>query len=185
MDDFQLLDGIRHKDSTCYEALIDKYVRYATVVISSVCKNNLSTQDIEEICADVFIKIWESADRISLKSETIKPYLAKIGRNMTINKIRKLAGKEILPLDEDIISTCDDTPADKVISMQNTQIINESINDMDEPDREIFIRRYFFFEKIAEISSKLGMNENTVATKLSRGRKDLKRLLLERGVIYE
>ena len=185
VDDLQLLEGIKDKKAPCYEILIDRYIRYVTVVVSSVSKNNLSTQDIEEISADVFIKIWTNAEKISLKGETLKPYIAKMARNMTINKIRKISNGEILPLDEDIISTSDATPAERVISLQNTQIINESINGLDEPDREIFIRRYFYLEKIAEIAGKLGINENTVATKLARSKKRLKDLLFERGVVYE
>lgn len=185
MNDLQLLEGIKDKKASCYEILIDRYIRYVTVVVSSVSKNNLSTQDIEEISADVFIKIWTNAEKISLKGETLKPYIAKMARNMTINKIRKIDNGEILPLDEDIISTSDATPAERVISLQNTQIINESINGLDEPDREIFIRRYFYLEKIAAIAGKLGINENTVATKLARSKKRLKGLLFERGVVYE
>ena len=185
MEDYELLKGIKGKNVKCYEALIDKYIRYVTIVVSSVGKDTLSAEDIEEISSDVFIKIWTDAHKINLKSDTFKPYLAKVARNMTINRLRKLCKGQVLPLDEDIIWVECGTPEEKIITLENTEIISESIKGMEEPDREIFIRRYFFLEKIGDIARKLGINENTVATKLSRSRKALKKFLMERGILCE
>lgn len=185
MEDHELLKGIKNKNPQSYEALIDKYIRYVTAVVSSVGRDVLTPEDIEEISSDVFIKIWTDGGKIKLISDSLKSYLAKAARNMTINRLRKLNKGQYLPLEEDIIFLEDESPAEKVISLENSEVINESINSMGEPDREIFIRRYFFLEKVADIARKLGINENTVATKLSRSRKALKSLLMERGVFYE
>jgi RNA polymerase sigma-70 factor (ECF subfamily) len=185
MEDYELLKGIKNKNVKCYEALIDKYIRYVTVVVSSVGKDTLTAEDIEEISSDVFIKIWTDGHKIDLKSDTFKPYLAKVARNMTINKLRKLNKGKVLPIDEDIILIDHGTPADNIITLENAEIISTSIKEMEEPDREIFIRRYFFLEKVIDIAGKLGINENTVATKLSRCRKALKKSLIERGVLCE
>jgi RNA polymerase sigma-70 factor, ECF subfamily len=182
MDDVKLLQGIKAKKPACYEALIDRYISYVTVVVSSVAKDSLSSADIEEISSDVFIKIWTDGHKISLQGETLKPYLAKIARNMTINKLRKTQRYEVLPLNEDIITASGDGTENEVINLEDTRVINETVNSLGEPDKEIFIRRYFYLEKVTEIAQRLEINENTVATKLSRARKYLKSQLIERGV---
>jgi len=177
-----LLKGIKAQKPSCYEALIDKYIAYVTVVVSSVARESLSCADIEEISSDVFIKIWTDAQKISLRGESLKPYLAQIARNMAINKIRAARRQEVLPLNEDVVIASEDMPEDEVISLEKTRIINETVGSLGEPDKEIFIRRYFYLEKVNEIAVKLDINENTVATKLYRARAFLKNKLTERGV---
>ena len=46
-----------------------------------------------------------------------------------------------------------------------------------EPDNEIFIRFYKFDEKLKEISKATGLNISTIKTKLSRGKRKLKKIL--------
>lgn len=67
----------------------------------------------------------------------------------------------------------------------NNKIIHESINNMDEPDKSIFILRYFYFEKIKDISFKLNLPSKKVENSLYRGKNKLKKSLLEGGIIYE
>ena len=47
-----------------------------------------------------------------------------------------------------------------------------------EPDSEIFVRRYKFDEKIKDISKAMGLNISTVKTRLSRGKRKLRKMLL-------
>ena len=54
---------------------------------------------------------------------------------------------------------------------------------MDPPDREIFLRKYYLLQSSKEIAAALGMAENTVNTRLSRGRERLRRQLQQKGVI--
>lgn len=56
------------------------------------------------------------------------------------------------------------------------------IQELGEPDREIFMRYYYYEEKISKISKNMGINISTIKTKLARGRKRLKEVLeLRRG----
>ena len=48
---------------------------------------------------------------------------------------------------------------------------------MPEPDREIFLRHYFYRQGVAGIALALDMNVNTVKTRLRRGRESLRRAL--------
>ena len=65
-------------------------------------------------------------------------------------------------------------------------VLDLHIHDLDflryalgEPDREIFQRYYFFYQKTEEIAKSLGLKDTTVRTKLARGRKRLKEYLTE------
>ena len=50
---------------------------------------------------------------------------------------------------------------------------------MEPTDREIFLRFYFYCQKISQIAAAMELKENTVKSRLSRGREKLKASLLE------
>ena len=49
--------------------------------------------------------------------------------------------------------------------------------ELGEPDSEIFVRCYKFDEKIKDISKAMGLNISTVKTRLSRGKRKLRKML--------
>lgn len=53
----------------------------------------------------------------------------------------------------------------------------ETVMSLGEPDSEIFVRRYKFDEKIKNISKAMGLNISTVKTRLSRGKRKLRKML--------
>ena len=53
----------------------------------------------------------------------------------------------------------------------------EPVMSLGEPDSEIFVRRYKFDEKIKDISKAMGLNISTVKTRLSRGKRKLRKML--------
>lgn len=53
----------------------------------------------------------------------------------------------------------------------------ETVMSLGEPDSEIFVRRYKFDEKIKDISKAMELNISTVKTRLSRGKRKLRKML--------
>ena len=64
------------------------------------------------------------------------------------------------------------------------QSIRSFVRSLPERDGNIFVRRYFFTEPIAEIASRYQMSTNNVMVNLSRTRKKLKAYLEKEG-LYE
>ena len=179
----ELLEGLKQDDLACYEQLIDRYSSYVVAVVSKVADGQLGHGDIEELCADVFIKLWDKRKSLTIGEGKLKAYIAALARNKTINLL-KVKGKGIsIPLEEDFIDYT--SPESEVLRQEESQLVNEVIATLPEPDREIFIRRYFYMEKVVDISRRLGINVATVGTKLFRSKKKLEATLRERGVSYE
>lgn len=183
MDEKKMLEGIRASQVASYELLIDQYAPYIARVVMKVSSNQLNKEDMEEVCADVFVKLWESRHTLTIKEGSLKAYLGAMARNKALNKIRGLGSHEILPLEEDAIEY--ETPENTLMSKESDYLINKLVSTLPEPDREIFIRRYFYMEKLAEIAKHVGINPATVGTKLFRGKKKLEQLLKEVGERYE
>lgn len=97
-----------------------------------------------------------------------------------MNKLRS-KGKDMQcgELMEDILS-CGDIEND----MENAEqlaIISDGLERLSKQDKEIFIRFYYYGERLAAISGKMGITENACKTRLSRTRKKLREYLAERG----
>lgn len=171
--DQELLGRVGQKDGKSLKVLMDRYSRYVAAVIVHVSGNKLPYQDVEEICSDVFIKIWENSARIVPECDTLKPYLAAAARNMTINMLKRLHDFTDIQ-DLEIGSGKDDMEA---VVFENS--VNTAVCTLKQPDRELFVDRYFYSWPLKELAEKFGLNRNTVATKLLRARKTVAKKLKE------
>ena len=184
MWDLSLIRGIKNGNQKSLEKLIDKYYNYIFTIVYNIVGKFMATEDIEEICADVFVPLWNNSDNIDLTYKEIKPYIAAIARNTAKNRLKAIKGID-LPLDEEIIIIDSNEVEKEVLHDELSQILNECISNLKEPDREIIVRYYFFYEKVKDIADKLNINESTVKTKLFRSRDKLKNMIMERGFCDE
>lgn len=181
--DKDIIENLQTNDEQGYEMMIDKYTSYVSTIVYNMTHTILSVSDMEELVADVFFKIWLS--RSTLKGESLKGILIVTSRNICIDAFKKNK-KLFVPLDDDAIQI---TSKDNIHSIQeqNEQmnIVNQNIEKFEEPDKEIFIRFYYFGEKINQIAEFLKLNSSTVKTKLRRGKERLCKALNEGGYYYE
>lgn len=157
--------------------------------VKTICKNILydcCNEDIEESISDTFFKLWKNVDKFKEeKGTTLKSYIYAIARNTALDKRRKLKNNSlILSIEEDSLGVSvnmEDDYSKKI----NNEVIRKTINNMDEPDKSIFILRYFYFEKIKDIATKLNLTPKKVENCLYRSKKNLKKNLIDGGIIHE
>lgn len=164
-----------------FEKIIEGYTAYVVTVISKVAKERLNREDIEELASDVFAKLWERKNELNIQEGKEKAYIGASARNHTLNLLKKRGLLSTIPLEEDVISD-NATPEKVLLEEEEATTIRQVIESLPEPDDEIFIRRYFYFEKIIDIARALNMQEQTVTTKLHRGKQKLAKLFKERGI---
>lgn len=181
MNDHELLALLLNNPTKGVLALIKQYGGYAKAIIVRVGVSN--KQDIEECIADVFAKLWQAKNIIDLEKGSLKGYISMISRNLAVNKVkRQQRVGNLLPIEELEIGV-DVDMEQEFANKQNARLVNEVVEMLGEPDREIFIRRYFFYEQIKTIAEHLGLAPKAVENKLYTGKKHLKETLLERGII--
>jgi len=177
MNDCDLLQGISRSEAKALEKLMDKYSRYVVAVIVHLSGDQLAYQDVEELCSDVFVKIWKCGSTLQLASETLKPYLAATAKNLTINRLKQNAARQWEEISENSCAA----GADESEQIELKGTVKTAINSLQQPDRDLFVRRYFHQDTIRRLSEVFGLKPNTIATKLSRARKSLAKQLNERG----
>ncbi len=138
-------------------------------------------EDIEECIADTFVSLWKNVNSIDFNKGALKGYIASIARNTAINRYNKLKREQTDYIqNNDFVS--EEDLEDEIARKSDSVILQELINDMGEPDKEIFIRRFFLFERVKDIASRLQLTIKTVDNKLFRGKQKLRKQLIERGI---
>ena len=170
-DEVRLLMQLRNKERGSIDKAIEGYTPYLGTVLYNMVGNRLPKEDIEEIVADVFVMLWKNAEYIDLKKGTIKSYIAAAARNSALKRLNKK--KDHVCLDD--IEISDKTPTAEE-SLTNSAVW-DAVMSLGEPDNEIFVRYYKFNERIRDISKATGINISTIKTRLSRGKRKLKRIL--------
>lgn len=180
MQDEKILRMLQSGNVRGLELLIDRYSNYLSVIVWNIVKATLSIEDAEEIVSDVFVTAWESSTKI--QSGSLKAWCAAVARNKAKERLRRTCLE--LPLEEDILEIPDEfTPASNLEKKEESRLVRKALNELGEPDHEIFLRHYFYVQSIPEISRIMKMNESTIKTKLRRGRIRLKSILMRWDIV--
>ena len=177
--------------------LLKKYPEYGIKMVidvygsavNTICKNiliNLNSEDIEEAISDTFFKLWKNVDNFNVeKNKSLKSYIYAIARNTCFDKLKSFnCNTSLFDVDENDLGI-DVNMEDEYSKLHNKKIIKTTLDNFKEPDRSIFILRYFYFEKVKVIASKLNLSEKKVENILYRSKTKLKEELIKGGIIYE
>jgi RNA polymerase sigma-70 factor (ECF subfamily) len=182
MNDDNLIKLLKKNPSRGLSCAIDQYGGLVkTIAVRIIGYEN--QQDIEECVSDVFVELWKSIDNYNKDKGILKNYIISIARFVCINKFkRKMNHTEIIPLEESGLELDFDMD-DEVSAGINKKIIKDTIYSLPQPDKDIFVRRYYLYENVKDIADNLGLNAKMVENKLYRGKEKLKVALLENGII--
>ena len=177
-NELKLLHNLKAKKKNSLEKAIKIYTPYASTVIYNTVGGAVSKEDIEEVIADTFILLWQNIDNIDETKGNIKSYIGAVARNAAKNKLRSIKHTE--QLNESVISDAESL-CDILQKKENKKLLINMIMNLGEPDSEIFIRYYYYNEKIRNISKIMNINISTVKSKLHRGKGKLKYTILQNG----
>ena len=152
-----------------------KYTPYVSTIIYNIIGSAMTSADVEEVASDVFFALWENADKVN--SGSVRGYLGAVARNTAKNKFRE-AGFE-LPLDEELYIS-EDLPLEELQMERELQhIVRKKVLEMTEPDREILLRYYYYYQSIQRISREMGMSVSNIKVRLHRARNTLRSALTD------
>ena len=182
MRDEVILQKIRSGDPAGLEALMERYLPYVSAVVWNILRNAMPPEDGEEVVSDVFLAAWRQPE--ALRPGLVKGWLAAVARNKAKNRLRRM-GRD-LPLEEDALDIPgpDDPPGEYERAVER-QLVRQAVDALPGPDREVFLRHYYYAQTVQEIAHCMDLNLSTVKTKLRRGRMRLKETLTREGFTSE
>ena len=140
-------------------------------------------EDAEECVNDTYLRAWNSIP--PTRPHSLKLFLARITRNLSINRHRALhSDKRNKDLEVSLseLEPCFPSPDDLNGSGgELVELLNEFLEKQPKTDRVIFVQRYWYSLPTAQIAEEQGMSENAVWVKLHRTRERVRVYLTERG----
>ena len=186
-DEIKIIQDLKLNKENALEKCINFYFRYVAVIVDNITGSILKNEDKEEIVSSVFISLWNHRQSLDVeKYYTLKNYLAAIARNTSKNYLKK-ANTNSCPINIDdiiCISTSDDIQK-KSIKNEILKTLRECINELPHDERICILFYHYYGKSISQIQNETGFKENTIKSKLFRGRIKLKEKLTERGFGYE
>ncbi len=179
MTEKQLVKALARGELSALEELIEQFTPYVSSVIARILRGRQA--DVEELTADVFLAAWDNRNK--LKPGNVKGYLGAIARNRAFNLLR--ADRVSLPLEEDVLLLETDGPDRELDKKETARIVNQALVQLDKPQRELFVRHYYYGQTVQEAALAMGLNQSTAKTWLRRGRETLKTYLRKEGYEYE
>ena len=133
-----------------------------------------NAQDVDDVLQDIFLKIHNNAD--SIKDDTkIHAWVYRITRNAVIDYYRKKAAVEMVELPDDLINeSAEDLSANSEIAA----CLKNMIDSLPEKYKEAVILTEFQNLTQKELSEKMGLSLSGAKSRVQRGRKKLKQMLL-------
>ena len=185
MNDKEIISLFDERNEKAIEEISRKYGGYCHSIAKNILRND---EDAEECVNDAYLKLWESVREKN--PGNLKLFLAKIVRNIALNKYEankceKRGGGEVTlalkELDELLPAACDTEKS--VEQRELTRCIGNYVNQMREPERGVFLCRYWYLAPVKEIAARFAFSESKVKSMLLRSRKKLKTELEREGYL--
>lgn len=175
-----MVTAIRSRDEEVMAKIIRKYSRMLWPIAWAVLHSAGSEQDVEECVADTFIYLWEHPEKFDASRGSLKTLLCIIVRSRAIDRYRELQRRSTLPLEEAVLSVGAGMQ-EALLREETKRELLAAVKALEEPNREILVRRYYHDQKPREIALALGLTVKQVDNSLYRSKRQLREALTAKG----
>ncbi len=182
MEDNEIIELYWSRSEQAITETKNKYEKLCTKISLNIVHSN---EEAEECVNDTYLGVWNAIP--TARPVYFSAFLCKIVRNLSIKKLNFALAQKRNSNTAQVIEELENVLIENVNLSRKLEVkelvdtINEFLRGLSIDKRNIFIRRYFFFDTIEEISNLLGYSKSKVKSVLSRDGKALCHFLLERG----
>lgn len=185
ISDQELVHFYIQGNEACLEQLVKRHQRSIFSAIYLLVKNRALAEDIFQ---ETFIKIIHTLRQGNYNEEgKFGPWAVRIGRNLTIDYIRKQKRNLTITDSEgnDILSyiqIAEESREDKLIQYQTEQNIKELVKRLPDEQREVLIMRHWGDMSFKEIADKTGVSINTALGRMRYALNNLRKMMDQQTV---
>lgn len=127
------------------------YTRFHDKVLYYIRAKVSVPEDAEDICSDVFTKIYRNFEKYDENQAEISTWIYRIAHNAVIDHYRKQKPSE--ELTEEIASFED--IEEGILNREKLEKLGEALKRLSEKDRSIIVYRYYDGLSLKEVAEKL------------------------------
>lgn len=163
--------------------------RYERPIVGLVLRMVRNRSVAEELAQDIFVKAYDRLDTYDQRRK-FSSWLFKVAHNATIDHLRRrridtvpleTTEADDLQLSEVLAGPESEQPEDRALRREVGEALEAAIGELRPAYREVLLLRFGHGSSYDEIAEVTGLPLGTVKTHLHRARKELARILEERG----
>lgn len=182
MEDRKIIELYFAREEAAIMETDKKYGKLCFNVAQSILRSN---EDSEECVNDTFYTAWS---RIPPQEPScFKAFLCKITRNLSLKKLdyhlAKKRNPELLVSFEELEGVLsDDGISETAADAEIAEAISRFLKTQTKECRVVFVRKYWYFDSVEEISQAYGFTQSKVKSMLHRTRNHLREYLRKEGI---
>ena len=184
MDDAEIVSLYWLRDQ---EAIVQTDLAYGAMCRGLSRRILHNVEDAEECVNDSYFRLWERIP--PERPQSLGAFLVRIVRNLSLDRLRELGavkrgGNTVTVALDELRGVCSPEDAESGLAAKELgRAVDRFLRTEPERNRNVFLRRYFFFETRSEIADCLSISAGQVSVILSRTRKRLRNYLKEEGLL--
>ena len=178
--DVRLIERIVGRDQSALAELYDRHCRLLFTLILRILKDR---GEAEDVLQEVFVRVWDSADRYDQALGAPAAWLARISRNRAIDRLRARAVRADLSVatPETALPAPDLAPSGDpeglAVTGEQRRAIAAALATLPDNQRALIESAFFEGYTQSELAERFDLPLGTVKTRIRTGMQTLKRAL--------
>lgn len=182
MKDLEIIELYFSRDEEAIKQTDMKYGKLCHSIANNILNNE---QDSEECVNDTYVGVWNAIPPV--RPNNLMAFVCKITRNLSLKRLEAQARQKrsqaiLVSFDELAEILSDESITDGVSDENIGSLISDFLQNEKEDVRNVFIRKYFFFDSIGDIAKRYAFTESKVKNMLYHTRMKLKDFLIKEGI---
>ena len=182
MDDLRIIELYFERDEQAIKETDSKYGKLCHSIAYNILNNR---GDSEECVNDTYVGVWNAIP--PTRPNNFMAFICKIARNLSLKRLEftkreKRSADIIISFEELAAVLPDERYAPNISDEDIGKVISEFLRNQKEDAKNVFIRKYYFFDSISEIAKRYSFTESKVKNMLFYTRNKLKDYLIKEGV---
>jgi RNA polymerase sigma factor (sigma-70 family) len=154
MDDLRIIELYFARDEQAIKETDAKYGKLCHTIAYNILNNH---EDSEECVNDTYVGVWNAIP--PTRPNKFMSFVCKIARNLSLKQLEfmkreKRSADVLISLEELEAALPDERYAPDVSDEEIGKLISKFLRNQKDDVRNVFIRKYFFFDSIGEIAER-------------------------------
>ena len=182
MDDLEIIELYFARNEQAIHETDVKYGKLCFSVANNILNNN---EDSEECVNDTYLSVWNKIP--PTRPNSFVTFICKIVRNLSMKKLdfkltKKRSSNAVISFSELEEILPDNRITPDVNDKEIGRLISDFLEKEKEDARNVFIRKYWFFDSISDIAARYSFSESKVKSMLYHTRNKLREHLQKEGI---
>lgn len=174
IDESNFIRELKDRNEYALDYLIESYGPLVKGITTKILYSLGNSGIIEECMSDIFMAVWINIGKYNEEKGKFKGWIGAIAKFRAIDYYRKYSKEMQLEVIEETISNGRSAEEEFISEFEGSRLV-EIIENLEEPDRTIFVMKFLLGNKVKKISEVVNLSVSSVNTRISRGRDKIRR----------